>query len=90
MPAIRGRTPGPGVVTAGQTVARPPRKTRIASIVAALLLVAALCLHAVIWYRTGVIDWTSAANMGGLLVLRESTIRCAVGYAWRSQCSRSR
>lgn len=36
-------------------MARPSRKTRIAFIVAALLLVAALCLHAVIWYRTGVI-----------------------------------
>jgi len=50
-------------------VARPTRKTRIAFIVAALLLVVALCLHAIIWYRTGVIDWASAANMGGLLVL---------------------
>ena len=50
-------------------MARPTRKTRIAFIVAALLLVVALCLHAIIWYRTGVIDWASAANMGGLLVL---------------------
>ena len=50
-------------------MAKPSRTTRIAFIVAALLVLVALCLHAVIWYRTGVIDWAAAANMLGLLVL---------------------
>jgi hypothetical protein len=56
-------------VNAGEAVPKPSRNTRIAFIIAALLLLVALCLHALIWYRTGVIDWPAAANMGGLLVL---------------------
>jgi hypothetical protein len=60
---------GHAIVTAGEAVPMSSRKTRIAFIIAALLLLVALCLHAVIWYRTRVIDWSVDANMGGLLVL---------------------
>lgn len=48
---------------------KPSRTTRIAFVVATVLILVALCLHAVIWYRTGVVNWPAAGNMGGLLVL---------------------
>ena len=45
------------------------RTVRFAFALATLLVATALVLHIVNWSRTGVINWASAANMLGLLVL---------------------
>ena len=45
------------------------RTTRLAFGVAAVLLVVALCLHLSNWLREGAVNWPTAANMVGLLVL---------------------
>lgn len=45
------------------------RNTRIVFAIAALLLVLALCLHIVNWYRQGFVNWPAASNMSGLIVL---------------------
>lgn len=43
--------------------------SRIAYIVAAMIIVLAMSLHSVLWYRTGRVNWPVLCNMSGLLVI---------------------